>query len=102
MTINSIFYPIDIPPHTANIQYSLDSKPADSPAQAWKNIEELHTAFRSLYPEARILEISSKSPDSLGVILSAFKPEASLRRSSIGFCGMPVSGIKSICPCLSL
>lgn len=62
MTINSVFYPIDIPPYTANRQYSIDFVPGNSLPQARKNIEGLHTAFRSLYPEARILEISSKSP----------------------------------------
>lgn len=41
-------------------------------AQKRRCIESLHTAYGVRYPHDRVLEISSKSPDDLGVALSAF------------------------------
>lgn len=40
--------------------------------QKQKNIRSLHDAFSTLNPSSRILEISTKSEDSLGIALSAF------------------------------
>lgn len=41
-------------------------------SQKQKNIAALHQAFRNRFPEKKVLEISSKSPEPLGVQLSAF------------------------------
>ena len=41
-------------------------------SQKQKSIESLHSAFKIKYPKHEILEISTKSPDELGVRLSAF------------------------------
>lgn len=43
-----------------------------SVSQKRKNIDALHTAFTSRFPERKVLEISSKSMQDLGVKLSAF------------------------------
>lgn len=41
-------------------------------SQKQKNIVSFHSAIQKQYPSARILEVSTKSPISLGVSLSAF------------------------------
>lgn len=43
-----------------------------SKAQALRNIHAIHEGFQKRYPEAKVLEISSKSEDPKGVKLSAF------------------------------
>ena len=46
--------------------------PGFSVSQKQKSIESLHCAFTKEYPELKVLEISSKSQQPLGVKLSAF------------------------------
>lgn len=41
-------------------------------SQKQKNVLSFHRSIKNLYPEAKIIEISTKSPLSLGVKLSAF------------------------------
>ena len=41
-------------------------------SQKQKNVASFHSAIQSKYPNARILEVSTKSPITLGVSLSAF------------------------------
>lgn len=41
-------------------------------SQKQKSIEDMHNNINKLYPELKVLEISTKSPDSIGVALSAF------------------------------
>ena len=41
-------------------------------SQAQKNVNELHNCFLKMYPDLKILEVSSKSTDELGIKLSAF------------------------------
>ena len=43
-----------------------------APSQKQKNIVAIHEGFKRRFPERNILEISSKSPNPLGVKLSAF------------------------------
>ena len=43
-----------------------------SASQKRKNIAALHEAYRGFFPEQKVLEISSKSSEDLGVKLSAF------------------------------
>lgn len=43
-----------------------------SVSQKRKNIDALHEAYRRRFPESKVLEISSKSENPLGVALSAF------------------------------
>jgi len=40
--------------------------------QKQKNIQAIHAAFNARFPQRRVLEISSKSPETLGKQLSAF------------------------------
>jgi len=46
--------------------------PGFSLTQKQKSIQSLHQAYQELHPTARILEVSTKSPERLGVALSAF------------------------------
>lgn len=46
--------------------------------QKQKNINNLHKDFLTLYPNHKILEVSTKSPDILGIQLSAFNLELSI------------------------
>lgn len=46
--------------------------------QKQKNINNLHKEFLTLYPNHKILEVSTKSPDILGIQLSAFNLEFSI------------------------
>lgn len=46
--------------------------PGMARSQAQKSISSLHAEAKKIFDNARILEISSKSPDELGVQLSAF------------------------------
>ncbi len=55
---------------TAPVEFEFH--PGFSTAQKQRNIDEIHRKFRALRPAARVLEISSKSRDTLGVQLSAF------------------------------
>ncbi|MFF2798250.1 DarT1-associated NADAR antitoxin family protein [Lysinibacillus xylanilyticus] len=43
-----------------------------STAQKQKSVAELHTVFNSIYPDLKVLEVSSKSTEELGRNLSAF------------------------------
>lgn len=52
--------------------------PGFSSAQKQRSIDNLHTSFLNLHPEARILEISTKSPTYIGVELSAFNLQITL------------------------
>lgn len=46
--------------------------PGFAVSQKQKSINEMHKSIKEKYPELKVLEISSKSPDNLGVSLSAF------------------------------
>ncbi len=46
--------------------------PGFAPSQKKKNVHALHDVIRSKFKQAKILEISTKSDDALGVNLSAF------------------------------
>lgn len=46
-----------------------------SVSQKRKNITALHDAYMQRFPERKVLEISSKSMEKLGVALSAFNPK---------------------------
>lgn len=43
-----------------------------APSQKLKNIAALHNSYKKIFPEERVLEISTKSPIELGYKLSAF------------------------------
>lgn len=57
--------------------------PGFSVVQKQKSIESLHAAFKSLTGADKILEISSKSKNELGVLLSAFNLEMTTKKSKI-------------------
>ena len=52
--------------------FEFEWHPGFSLAQKQRNVESLHQAIRQAIPQAKILEISSKSRLALGVALSAF------------------------------
>lgn len=68
--------PVFMPKHNAvgirvvNVEF--EWFPGFSVAQKQRSIGALHAAFAAEYPEAHVLEISSKSPIATGVALSAF------------------------------
>lgn len=69
--------PVFIPTRTGaalveivNVDFSWS--PGLAVSQKQKSIAALHESYRMDHPEARILEVSSKSPETLGVQLSAF------------------------------
>lgn len=75
MAIRPVFFPI-LPSEAAhpgvNVRnVSFPWVPGQAFSQRQKCAHSLQSAIRSLFPEARVLEISSKSSDLLGVELSA-------------------------------
>lgn len=71
MTKRPVFVPLDDYPFVREIQIEFEWHPGFAKTQAQKSIKSLHdsAARQGIAP---ILEISSKSPDPLGVALSAF------------------------------
>lgn len=60
-------------------------------SQQQKNILALHTAFKAVCPEKKVLEISSRSMQPLGVALSAFNLKK-MGAAAI-FCGLARKGL---------
>lgn len=59
-------------PYVKRVDVEFKYYPGFSAKQKVLSIRSLHAAFKNLYPEKSVLEISSKSEDELGVNLSAF------------------------------
>ena len=53
-------------------QMDFNWTPGQSTTQQRKNIRAVHEAYRNRFPDRKVLEISSKSEEPLGVMLSAF------------------------------
>lgn len=83
MAIRPIFLPQDKGVNTIDIEF--EWFPGFSPAQKKKSIQSLHDNFIKFNSNKKILEISSKSEDSLGVSLSAFNLKFQLNNRTISF-----------------
>ena len=72
MANRPVFIPKGVAPFFDTIDVDFKYYNGFSMSQNRKSINSLHEAFKGLYPDRRILEISSKSENELGVMLSAF------------------------------
>jgi len=66
---------------TENVEFQW--YPGFAASQKQKSIQSLHTQYLKLRPGARILEVSTKSPDPLGRVLSAFHLKLSVENERI-------------------
>ena len=72
MSQRPVFVPIKRKPWTDVYMTEFQWNSGLSAAQKKKNVAALHQAFVARFPEKKVLEISSKSSEDLGVKLSAF------------------------------
>lgn len=72
MANRPVFVPKDVAPFYDTINVDFKYYNGFSMCQNRKSISSLHESFMNEYPDKRILEISSKSENELGVLLSAF------------------------------
>lgn len=72
MAARPVFVPDPRKPFARTYMTEFQWNPGLSAAQKRRNIDALHEAHRQSFPQHRILEISSKSKEKLGVQLSAF------------------------------
>lgn len=72
MANRPVYYSLSVPPFYEKCDNQFEFHPGCSASQKQKNIRGLHESYLQQYPERRILEISSKSEEKLGVMLSAF------------------------------
>lgn len=73
MAKRPVFRSIGEPPYYLSIETAFTFYSGFSLAQKQRCIASLHTAYHEAYPHDRILEVSTRSPELLGVSLSAFK-----------------------------
>ena len=72
MAQRPVFTPRDTRPYVSIYMPQFVWNAGLSVAQKKRNVTALHQAFRELFPGKRVLEISSKSDEPLGIALSAF------------------------------
>lgn len=72
MAKRPVFISIDKKPFFKEIVIEFTYNSGFAVKQKKRNIKEIHDAFLKIMPQAKILEISTKSDDELGVMLSAF------------------------------
>lgn len=72
MAKRPVFYRNDHIPYFTEEMVTFEFNPGFADIQKQKNIHNMHNAFAATHPEAKILEISSKSDVPLGIKLSAF------------------------------
>lgn len=72
MAKRPVFVPQEKTPFARAIETEFSWNGGFAPSQKQKNIRALHGAFQAAHPDARILEISSKSMQENGTALSAF------------------------------
>lgn len=72
MAQRPVYVSIDRAPYVKRTDMEFKFYSGFSLAQKQRCIDSLHVAFRETNPDARLLEISSKSPSELGIKLSAF------------------------------
>ena len=72
MARRPVFTPLSEPPFFEATEVEFHFFPGFAMVQKRRNIEALQQGFLEEHPDARILEISTKSPQPLGVALSPF------------------------------
>ena len=72
MAHRPVFTPLSQPPFFEDTEVEFHFYPGFAMVQKRRNIEALQQGFLREHPDARILEISTKSPEPLGVALSPF------------------------------
>ena len=72
MAQRPVFMPNDFNPYSVEWQVDFPFSAGLAPSQKQKNIAALHKSFLEEFPGKRVLEISSKSLQPEGVLLSAF------------------------------
>lgn len=77
MANRPVFYSLNVAPFYEKCDNEFDFHPGFSVSQKQKNIRGLHESYLQQYPTRNILEISSKSEEKLGVMLSAFNLQLS-------------------------
>ena len=72
MAQRPVFIPNNFKPYSAEWMVEFTYSAGFAPSQKQKNVVALHRAFQEEFPEKKVLEISSKSLQPEGVLLSAF------------------------------
>ena len=72
MANRPVYIPLTQPPFFREVSIEFVYNSGFAVCQKRKNIEAIHNAFGQQYPHSKILEISSKSLQPLGVSMSAF------------------------------
>lgn len=72
MAKRPVFILTETPPFFSEVEIEFAYSPGFAVVQKQKCIDSLHEQFQKYHPDQRVLEISSKSKDGLGVSLSAF------------------------------
>lgn len=72
MAIRPVYHSLTVPPFYEKCDNLFEFYPGYSVSQKQKNVRGLHESYLQQYPKRSILEISSKSEEKLGVMLSAF------------------------------
>ncbi|WP_237189315.1 DarT1-associated NADAR antitoxin family protein [Rothia nasimurium] len=72
MAKRPVFSTLKTPPFYTETSVDFDYHPGFSASQKQKSIRSLHNAYSEIDKDSKILEISSKSEEKIGVALSAF------------------------------
>ena len=72
MANRPVYHSLNVPPFYEKCDNQFEFHPGFSISQKQKNIRGLHESYLHKYSDRCILEISSKSEEKLGVLLSAF------------------------------
>ena len=72
MAVRPVFVPVSKAPYVTRFMGEFTWNGGFAVSQKQKNIAALHEAFHKRFPDDKVLEISSKSMQELGIQLSAF------------------------------
>lgn len=72
MAVRPVFVPVSKAPYVTKFMGEFTWNGGFAVSQKQKNIAALHEAFHKRFPDDKVLEISSKSMQELGIQLSAF------------------------------
>ena len=72
MANRTVYHSLNVPPFYEKCDNQFEFHTGFSISQKQKNIRSLHESYLQKHSDRRILEISSKSEEKLGVLLSAF------------------------------
>lgn len=85
MANRPVYLATDIKPYVEKVDVDFKFYNGFSTKQKILSIKSLHDAFKEIYPDKNVLEISSKSPDPLGVKVSAFNLQFRYHNSDKSF-----------------